>query len=352
MSCCSFFLREEVKVGDIFKPNTCPGSQLLSRAWHFVPATDNQELPSAIDSQDVPHSSGHGHKILLRHCLSSGKWVLIIDGLPHIQGCEPIMNRKFEIFFSIKPHLTAVITVTGKTGMSIGYTHSLVVEESEIPEIKRNIDTLSVGDNPPEHVSIPDTRLYNDGERDVTLYQILIKPYQGGQIIAERRCVPITVTSTIAIIDIIAFHTLLLLFTNTLLYLYYRTNITLNPRHLVLCSYLFITSSFSTRRFSEFIALSTLIKALKDKHSGALPVLPRRIFTPWTDQQSVDFINERRAALQLYLRALLANPRVCSYTEFLCFLGLDPVTGNPLQEPLSVSLLGCGSDDSEEGFQN
>ena len=278
MSSSSLFQRDEAKVGDIFKPNTLPGSKTVSRAWHF--------RPTMIDSDDQP-TYGAGHKILLRHCSASGKWVLIIDGLPYMKGCEALMKRKFDIHFSVDSCHGAVIAVSSKAGIGMGYVHTLTVQDTVIEEIKRIVISLSVGDSPPEHVSIPDSRIYNDGFKDVTLYQIFIRPSQGGQIIAERR-------------------------------------------------------------FSEFLSLNELIKGLKDKHVGLLPTLPRRVFTPWTDQNCHDFIEERRIALQIYLQNLLANPRVCAYTEFLCFLGLDPITGDPLQEPLSASLM--GSDDDEEGF--
>jgi hypothetical protein len=46
---------------------------------------------------------------------------------------------------------------------------------------------------------------------------------------------------------------------------------------------------------------------------------------------------------------LLSNTRVCTYSEFLCFIGLDPISGNALQEPLSCSMR-MSDDDDEEGF--
>ena len=277
MSSSSKFSRDEAKVGDILRSNTVPGSQMISRAWHFRPTT------AELDE----HSSELGHKIVFRHCSSSGKWILIIDGVPYMKGCEPIINRKFAISFTINVRLEAVITVTGKTGLRMGYSHNLTIQDRDIEEVKGYPGGLSVGDNPPVHISIPDSRVYYDGFKNVTLFQIFIRPIEGGQIIVERR-------------------------------------------------------------FSEFITLNNLIKAMKDKHVGILPTLPGRVFTPWTDQQSLEFTEERRTALQFYLQSLLTNLRVCAYTEFLCFLGLDPITGNPLQVPLSASLM--GSDDDDEGF--
>lgn len=275
MSTSSLYQLGEVKVGDIFRQNTSPGPNTFSRSWHFL-------------SAEQGNPANAGHKVVLRHCYYSGKWCLIVDGLPHMRGFEPIVKRNFQILFSINSIENAVITANRKNGMTVGFSHNLSVGELEIEEIKRTTGCLNVGDKPPEHVSIPDTRLFNDGIKDVTLFQIFIKPFQGGQIIAERR-------------------------------------------------------------FSEFILLNKLIIALKDRHAGTLPLLPRRVFTPWTDQQSKEFIDERRVALQNYLQSLLSNSRVCTYSEFLCFIGLDPITGNALQEPLSCSLR-MSDDDDEEGF--
>ena len=275
MSTSSLYQACEVKVGDIFRQNTFPGPNIFSRSWHFLSVEQGNPVNA-------------GHKVTLRHCFSSGKWCLIVDGLPHMRGFEPLTNRTFEIRFSVNSIENAVITANRKSGMSVGFSHTLTVDELEIQELKRTTECLNVGDKPPEHVSIPDTRLFNDGVKDVTLFQIFIKPFQGGQIIAERR-------------------------------------------------------------FSEFLLLNKVIIALKDRHAGTLPLLPRRVFTPWTDQQSKEFIDERRVALQSYLQSLLSNSRVCTYSEFLCFIGLDPITGNALQEPLSCSLR-MSDDDDEEGF--
>ena len=276
MSSSSFLVSDEVIVGEIFRSETLPGQQIVSRAWHFRSSGVGWNHDSV------------GHKVVFRHCLSAGRWSLIIDGAPHRSGLEAIMARKFEVSFSIDTIHKAVITATAKNGIRSGFSHRMTLDDIEVLEIKRNAGCLNVGDKPPEHISIPDTRIFNDGVKDVTLFQIFIKPFQGGQIIAERR-------------------------------------------------------------FSEFLLLSKLIGALKDELAGVLPVLPRRVFTPWTDQQSAEFIDHRRIALQSYLQSLLSNSRICTYSEFLCFIGLDPITGNALQEPLSCRLR--LSDDNEEGFQ-
>ena len=128
--------------------------------------------------------------------------------------------------------------------------HLLVIDCDNITEIKRQTD-ISIGERIPSHISIPDTRTFNDGSRDVTLYQIFIKSASGGQIIIERR-------------------------------------------------------------FSEFFALSDAIKAQKDDRNlqGVLPSLPGKTVMPWVDQTSATFIEDRREALQQYMQDLLSNARV------------------------------------------
>jgi hypothetical protein len=263
---------ENDRVGNIFKLDTFPGLKTISRVWHFI-ITDEGVFVSA-------------HKIVFRHSLYTGNWILILDGRAHMKGFEAITNRNFEIIFEINSH-EAVITAIRKGGISMSYSHCFLLEERVIQEIKRSDDNLNIAgdgeEGSPQNITIPDCRTFNDGAKDVTLYQICIT-YQDSQIIVEKR-------------------------------------------------------------FSEFIALNMLISAVKDKFSGVLPLLPPKIYGPWIDQKSGEFVDLRRKLLQKYLEELLANVRIRTYTEFLCFLGLHPITGKALQQ----SLLRSFSDD--DGFQ-
>ena len=264
--------RHEAKVGDIFKFWT--GSQSISRAWHFR-LQDEESRETA-------------HKIVFRHNVATGSWVIVLDGKPFMNGFEPIINRKFEITFMIEDHYSSVISANGTSG--VRYSHRLIVQDKEINEIKRSMtESLSVGEQIPEHVSIPDSRSYSDGTKEVTLYQIFIKLLNGSQIIVERR-------------------------------------------------------------FSEFVFLRSILMSQKDQLIDRIPVLPGRVCAPWTDQLSSTFINDRRIALEVFLLGLLANPRVRHYTEVFCFLGLDPITGSALLQPMSSSLMFSDDDEEEEGF--
>ena len=177
----------------------------------------------------------------------------------------------------------------------MGYSHSLVVNDNEILEIKRTpTEMLTVGESLPDNISIPDTRVVTGDGKEVVLYQISIQ-------LSDTQC------SGQA------------------------------------------PSVMVERRFSEFITLANLLRSQKDQLSTPLPSLPAKVFSPWVDQRSETFIAERRQALQRYLCDLLHNTRIRHYTEFLLFLGLNPTTGQPLHKPTSgMSLM--FSDDEEEGF--
>ena len=248
---------------------------VCSRAWHFK-----------LQDDDHPETA---QKVIFRHGVATGNWVVIANGQTIQHGFVPIVNRKFEISFLIDCRYEAVIKANGKSGM--GYSHSLVVKDKEIMEIKRSpTEMLSVGEQLPDTISIPDTRVVRCGEgKDVVLYQICIQ------------CAGQT------------------------------------------------TSVVVERRFSEFITLANLLRSQKDQLSTPLPSLPAKVFSPWVDQRSESFIAERRQALQRYLGDLLNNARVRHYTEFLLFLGLNPISGQPLHRPTSGMNL-MFSDDEEEGF--
>ena len=84
--------------------------------------------------------------------------------------------------------------------------------------------------------------------------------------------------------------------------------------------------------------LDLVIRAQTDAHMlSSLPSLPGKIFNPLTDQTSEAFISQRRDALQHYLNQLLLNSKVVHYSELFSFLGLHPITGEPIRPPYSSS---------------
>ena len=248
---------------------------VCSRAWHFK-----------LQDDSYPESL---HKVIFRHGIATGNWVLIIDGQTIQNGFVPIVNRKFDVPFLIDSRYSAIVRVNGKSGMGYSHVLELTKDEKQIQEVKRSpTEQLSVGEHIPENISIPDSRKLTLDGKEVILYQICVQTAGQPTVVVERR-------------------------------------------------------------FSDFITLGNLLKSQKDQFSFSLPSSPPKIFSPWIDQRSESFVNERRTALQKYLCDLLRNSRVCHYTEFLLFLGLSPITGLGIQNPASgMSIL--FSDDEEEGF--
>ena len=248
---------------------------VCSRAWHFK-----------LQDDSYPESL---HKVIFRHGIATGNWVLIIDGQTIQNGFVRIVNRKFDVPFLIDSRYSAIVRVNGKSGMGYSHVLELTKDEKQIQEVKRSpTEQLSVGEHIPENISIPDSRKLTLDGKEVILYQICVQTAGQPTVVVERR-------------------------------------------------------------FSEFITLGNLLKSQKDQFSFSLPSSPPKIFSPWIDQRSESFVNERRTALQKYLCDLLRNSRVCHYTEFLLFLGLSPITGLGIQNPASgMSIL--FSDDEEEGF--
>lgn len=248
---------------------------VCSRSWHFK-----------LQDDTYPESL---HKVIFRHGIATGNWVLIVNGQTIQNGFVPIVNRKFEVPFLIDCRYEAIVKVNGKSGMGYSHILELTKDEKQIQEVKHSpTEQLSVGEHIPENISIPDSRKLTLDGKEVILYQICVQTAGQPTVVVERR-------------------------------------------------------------FSEFITLGNLLKSQKDQLSVPLPSLPAKVFSPWIDQRSESFVNERRTALQRYLGDLLHNSRVCHYTEFLLFLGLSPITGLALQNPASgMSIL--FSDDEEEGF--
>jgi hypothetical protein len=226
----------DVQIGNIFSSSTWTGAQTACRSWHFRSTSD-----------DSGHENPILHKIVFRHGQVSGNWVLIVDGILHMKGFEPILKRSFTVAFQLDFRESIITAVRRST---IGYNHSLMIDSITMMELKLT-ENPSIGEKLPHHISIPDCRTYSEGTRNVTLYQILVRPESGGNIIVEKR-------------------------------------------------------------FSEFIALGDLLKAQKDNKTlqGTLPTLPSKTVMPWVDQGSESFITERREALEKYLQVLLRNPRV------------------------------------------
>lgn len=87
-------------------------------------------------------------------------------------------------------------------------------------------------------------------------------------------------------------------------------------------------STSISRRFSQFAMLDQLIIAQTADHlQTSLPILPSKVYNPYFDQTSKEFLEERQRGITSYLNTLLGNSKVNCTTDFLSFLGLNPITG-------------------------
>eukprot|EP00752_Nemacystus_decipiens_P009326 g8334.t1 len=86
------------------------------------------------------------------------------------------------------------------------------------------------------------------------------------------------------------------------------------------------------RRFSAFRALHNDVTSLLwGSHLlDCLPPLPAKCINPLVNQTGPAFVEKRRGVLQAYLRRMLEVPKARASVNLMGFLGLHPVTGNPL----------------------
>lgn len=70
------------------------------------------------------------------------------------------------------------------------------------------------------------------------------------------------------------------------------------------------------RRYSEFILLDAFIRSQTSQHLlDSLPILPKKVYSPFVNQFSAGFIEKRRAALESYIKYIVSNEKVCSYSS-------------------------------------
>lgn len=88
------------------------------------------------------------------------------------------------------------------------------------------------------------------------------------------------------------------------------------------------------QRYSAFEALDSMIRGQIPHHLRTImPSLPGKVLNPFTDQNSPDFIEQRRNKLQSYLDLILGNDKIKHLSDLACFLGRHPITGHGLQLP-------------------
>jgi len=236
-----------------------PGTLTHCGVWHL-----NIEIPSDEKPNQV-------FKIVFRHSLAIGNWIIILNGKMRAVGKESIVGTKFQIVFQLGDH-EAVIHAEVVPGISANY--KLSFNGNDYPEFRSEIAS-SLGENLPTSITIPSHRTKFMTKKCIALYQILVKAGNGQEIVVEKR-------------------------------------------------------------YSQFCMLNDLLRAQIDGHiRSSMPSLPGKFINPLLDQSSQEFITSRQVALQHYLNQLLGNSKVSVTTDFLCFLGLDAVTGNPITTSVS-----------------
>lgn len=209
------------------------------------------------------------HKILLRHCQATGDWVLIIDGKFILSGGEPVLNRTFAISFQFGGK---DVTIHADGQNTFYYEHLLIIDGIQYDDIRKTVD-LQMNENLPKSVAISNYRTYTHMSKMVVVYIITLRTGIGSELTIERR-------------------------------------------------------------YSDFAQLDVCIRSATEGHMySSLPEIPGKCYNPWTDQNSDEFISERKRGLEQYLRMLLGNSKCKYYTDLLVFLGLDPITAQIDETP-------------------
>jgi hypothetical protein len=203
------------------------------------------------------------HKINFRHCQATGNWVLIVDGRYQVSGCEPVLTREFDVSFNFGGKPCAIYA---DGTASLYYEHQLVIDGVPIEALHKKVD-ISLGERTPQKIRIPKFRTYREMSKLVVVYMIEITDGFGDEMLIERR-------------------------------------------------------------YSDFAYLDSCIRAATEGHMYySLPTIPGKVYNPWVDQSSNEFIEERRQGLESYMSMLWGNGKVTYYTDFFVFLGLNPLTG-------------------------
>jgi hypothetical protein len=229
---------------------------------------------------------GSNHKILFRHSVSLGNWILILDGRAEAYGYEPITAREFSVSFKLLSRNCYISVVVGS---GYQYEHRFFLENRQQPAFDEMAQS-PFHEFIPTSISIQKFHIQEISGKRIAFFELLTKTTAGDTVTTQRR-------------------------------------------------------------YSEFDILD---KALRSQMSGhlhsTLPSLPQKVYNPFIDQFSLSFLETRLEALQQYLTTLLGNSKVDTrisalilfliffpsffhhqavyYTDFLCFVGLDPVTGN------------------------
>jgi hypothetical protein len=162
-------------------------------------------------------------------------------------GIESLVATTFSISFTLS-ELTFILTSEVTPGVTAVY--SLRSDDgTQFPEV-RNVTSVSFGEYIPLSITVPSYRTLFESKKTAIIYQILVKSGNGKEVLVERR-------------------------------------------------------------FSQFDMLHSLLYAQMPSHmASSLPPLPPKVYNPFFDQTSNDFVNERKGYLENYLNQLLGNSKV------------------------------------------
>lgn len=221
------------------------------------------------------------HKINLRHNQITGSRYVLLDGLevPGSRGNTSIMSA-VEIAFKVEEE-DARITITPALSGG-GFSYSCQVGSRVLEELSNVLETEDELVMAPAKIRVPETRTTSSEGKAVVHYKVvttIAAPSGGG----ENQ-------------EVVVF-----------------------------------------RRYKEFSRLNNLLRsAFAGSHLlSSLPHLPGKVLNPFTDQTTPQFIEGRRRDLEVYLNRLCGVSKCSKNLDMLKFLGLDPVTGLPL-DPADV----------------
>lgn len=190
---------------------------------------------------------GRSHKIVFRHSVTNGNWVLIIDGRFEAAGYEPITSSKFSVSFKLGNSNCYVEAAT----QNLIYQHEFYIENKIQVPFNKQVESPAT-ETIPTQVSVPlYVRQTEANNKEVIFYQVLVKTGYGDEITIYHR--------------------------------------------------------YSEFDLLDKCIKSQLDGHLR----SSLPSLPGKIWNPFVDQFDEDFLQTRRLALQRYLVTLLGNSKVC-----------------------------------------
>lgn len=221
---------------------------------------------------------GRCHKVVLRHNVTTGSWVLIIDGRYEACGYEPIITRKFSITFKLN-HNNCYIEIT-MTIPSLHYSHHFYVDSSQqisFHQLAKSPFTETI----PLQISIPTYILQTVTEGKHTRGATGIGGTGTGDTEGSHEVTPTNGEGKEVA--------------------YFQIHVKTGYQEMLTIYH----------RYSEFDILDKCLKSQMEGHlKSSLPNLPGKVYNPFVNQISEEFLEMRKRALEQYLVTLLGNSKV------------------------------------------